>query len=106
MDGNATEIVDSEHGKVVICPEYFDISTVSDVKNVFLSLLDEKPNLIVLNTEKMATIDTAAMQFLTSFVTDARKLGIEINYQDVEGSLGCAASSLGLSKHLGVDCID
>ncbi len=104
MAANSLEIIDMDNGKMFICPDYFDISIVSDAKNIFKGLLDEKPETISLDTKKMESIDTAAMQLLFVFINDAKKKGININFQIDDDSLCRTASVLGLSKHLGLNC--
>jgi anti-anti-sigma regulatory factor len=104
MDENPPQSIDTDHGKVFICPDYFDISVVSDTRNIFQGLLDEKPEAIILNTESMEMIDTAAMQLLVAFVNDAKKYAINISYQLGNDVMCRTASTLGLIDHLGLEC--
>lgn len=104
MDEGPLQVTDSNNGKSIACPDYFDISVVSEVREVFQGLIKEKPATLTLNMEKIELIDTAAMQLLIAFINDAKSAGIEIKYQGENEAVCKAANTLGLLKHLEIEC--
>lgn len=100
MNENPMQISDSENGKNVTFPDFFDISIASSVREAFMELIEEHPEKISLNTAKTDIVDTAALQVLLAFIRDARELGIEVNITSNSDVVDKAVFSLGLESHL------
>jgi len=104
MVENPLKITESEHGQVITCPDYFDISVVSDARESFQRVVDGNPACITLDTDHTEMVDTAAMQLLVAFVKDAKNNGISVSYQGENDCVCRAAQALGLVEDLGLDC--
>lgn len=100
MENFYVVVEDTDKGKKVICPESFDISTVSEVKNIFEKILQDAPTDIKLSTEITQTIDTSALQLLVSFIQSAAKQGIRLEITTPSEAVSQAAMVLGLNEVL------
>ena len=48
VPGDQIQVTDIDGGKLLSCPEYFDISVAAELQRILLSLLSEKPESIIL----------------------------------------------------------
>jgi len=93
---------DSKSKHVISCQSSLDISVVSDFANELKTAL-ESNNAVQLQAAEVAKADTAALQLLCAFFLDAEAHGIDVEWVEPSDELCVAASSIGLTEHLGLE---
>jgi anti-anti-sigma regulatory factor len=98
----AIEVLESGNNRTVRLPDYCDISTVADLKQVFVDLIKQKPAKITLDSSAVEMIDTAVLQLITAFRKSARDTDIEINFENISDAFSQATTGLGLDREFGL----
>ena len=93
---------DNQSKHVISCQSSLDISIVSDFANELKTAL-ESSQAVQLQAADVAKADTAALQLLCAFFLDAQAHGIEVEWVDPSDELCLAASTIGLTEHLGLE---
>ena len=104
MTENQLQLTDIDGGKLLACPEYFDISVVTEFHQTLVNLLAEKPDNITFDVEKVEIIDTSILQSACAFMHDAEKEGIGVEWKNASESVCQSAQSLGLDRFLKLEC--
>ena len=82
--------------------EGVEISTLGVVRQTLEHALVEQHGGVVLDGERVARIDGAALQLFAAFCREAKSQGCEVRWKNPSSSLQRAARLLGLSQPLGL----
>jgi len=101
---NQFQVIDIDGGKMLACPEFFDISVVAEFHQVLVNLLVEKPDAITFDVANVEIIDTSILQSACAFMHDAEKEGIVVEWKNASESVCQSAQTLGLDRFLKLAC--
>jgi len=93
---------DDKDKHVINCQSSLDITVVSDFANELKTAL-ECSSAVELHASEVSKTDTAALQLLCTFFLDAQAHGIDIAWIEPSDELCIAASTIGLTEHLGLE---
>lgn len=80
-------------------PDELSIANATEWKKRLSDLLHQNPP-ISLNASALSRVDTAAVQLLLAFVTEAKKADVEFTWVEPSDALKTTAKCLGLSASL------
>ena len=104
MSDDNIQISDTAEGKTITCPVYFDISVVSELHKSLASLLEEKPEVVILDAEFVEAIDTSVVQTLYAFKLAANDSGIAVSWLNESEVICQSVKNLGMQNSLGMEC--
>jgi len=82
------------------------ISTINSFYNELKNIL-QTPTTVVVDASEVVFLDTAALQLLCSWYSEATNRGIKIKWKNAEGILLESANLLGVAAYLGLEkCSD
>ncbi|NOY66112.1 MAG: STAS domain-containing protein [Gammaproteobacteria bacterium] len=100
MSDDQIQVTDTDGGKMVICPEYFDISVASEFQQTLINLLNEKPEKITFDVASVEILDTSIGQISCAFMRDAEKEGIDAEWKNASESVCQSVQLLGLEDFM------
>ena len=83
-------------------PPYFGIAQVAETKESMQSFLQSSGDEIEIEAEDVDSIDTAALQLLTSFIKEAKSKGKNIKWRSTSNKLESSVELLAIKKELGI----
>jgi anti-anti-sigma factor len=84
------------------CAESVDIRFVEEIKKTLINAI-ELGRPIKINAGKVERFDTAGLQLFSSFVNDAHKKGVQVDWVETTDALIKAAKLTGLTHSLNLD---
>lgn len=104
MSSENIQISDTEQGKVLKCPDYFDISQAAILHDKLQQLIVDKPARVILDSADVETVDAVILQTLYVFIRDAGLAGIDVSWQHENKVVCQAAQLLGMVPALQLQC--
>ncbi len=104
MSDDQIQITDIDGEKLILCPEYFDISVASELQQKLINLLNEKPEKITFDVTNVEILDTSIGQISCAFMRDAEKEGITAEWKNASESVCQSVQLLGLEDFMKLKC--
>ena len=98
MSADQIQVTETEGGKLLSCPEYFDISVAAEFQKTLLALLEEKPGSVIFDVSNVEIFDTSIGQISCAFMQNAEKDGIQVEWKNPSEAVCQSAKLLGLSE--------
>jgi len=97
LSADQIQVTETESGKLLLCPEYFDISVAAEFQKTLLTLLQEKPKNVIFDAENVEILDASIGQISCAFMRSAERDGIQVEWKNASEATCQSAKLLGLT---------